>query len=182
MEEGPSRKLAVILHADIAGSTALVQANETLAHQRIQETFELLSSAVDAQGGTALEVRGDALVAEFSTASDAVEAALSFQESSTVRIERVSDDIKPVVRVGIAMGEVVVADEVVTGEAVVLAQRLEQLALPGGVCIQGTAQETVPKRLAYVYEKMGERILKGFSEPVRIFRVSRRPEAASTLR
>ena len=28
MEEGPSRKLAVLLHADVVGSTALVQLNE----------------------------------------------------------------------------------------------------------------------------------------------------------
>ena len=32
-----SRKLAVILHADVVGSTALVQKNETLAHVRQTE-------------------------------------------------------------------------------------------------------------------------------------------------
>ena len=32
------------------------------------------------------------------------------------------------------MGEVVVADNTVMGEGIVLAQRLEQLAEPGGVC------------------------------------------------
>ena len=32
-----NRKLAVILHADVVGSTALVQQNETLAHQRMQD-------------------------------------------------------------------------------------------------------------------------------------------------
>ena len=31
MEEGPPRKLAVLLHADVVGSTALVQLNETVA-------------------------------------------------------------------------------------------------------------------------------------------------------
>jgi class 3 adenylate cyclase len=32
-------QLAVLLHADVAGSTALVQENEQLAHERILETF-----------------------------------------------------------------------------------------------------------------------------------------------
>ena len=82
MEEGPSRKLAVILHADVVGSTALVQQNETVAHQRIRDAFRRLSEAVNAQGGVAHEIRGDALVAEFSKASDAVEVALSFQAAS----------------------------------------------------------------------------------------------------
>ena len=69
------------------------------------------------------------------------------------------------------MGEVVIADDTVTGEGVVLAQRLEQLAESGGVCIQGAAYETVPKRLPFAYEGLGERDLKGFNEPVRVYAV-----------
>ena len=34
-----SGKLAVILHADVAGSTALVQQDKQLAHERIHDTF-----------------------------------------------------------------------------------------------------------------------------------------------
>ena len=81
------------------------------------------------------------------------------------------DDILPVVRIGIAMGEVVVADNTVTGEGVVLAQRLEQLAEPGGVCIQDAAYQTIPKRLPFTYENLGERELKGFDKPVRAYSV-----------
>ncbi len=40
MEESLPRKLAVILHADVVGSTKLVQVNETLAHQRIEDAFQ----------------------------------------------------------------------------------------------------------------------------------------------
>ena len=47
------------------------------------------------------------------------------------------------------MGEVVVGDETVTGEAVVLAQRLEQLAEPRGVCIQATAQRNLSTTLRH---------------------------------
>lgn len=38
-----SPKLAVIVYADVAGSTALVQRNETLAHQRINDAFQQFS-------------------------------------------------------------------------------------------------------------------------------------------
>ena len=74
-----SRKLAVILHADVVGSTFLVQKDETLAHQRIQGAFNLFSESIRAYGGRTHELRGDALVAEFDRASDAVTAALVFQ-------------------------------------------------------------------------------------------------------
>ncbi|NIS36565.1 MAG: hypothetical protein GWN79_26690, partial [Actinobacteria bacterium] len=48
------------------------------------------------------------------------------------------------IRIGIGMGEVVVAEGTVTGAGVVLAQRLEQLAEPGGVVIQGAVHESLP--------------------------------------
>ena len=41
-----SRTLAVILHADVAGSTQLVQRDVTLAHERITSTFRRLSSTI----------------------------------------------------------------------------------------------------------------------------------------
>lgn len=172
MAEEPTRKLAVLLHADVIGSTALVQLDETIAHQRIRDAFQRFSQILAQHNGITQEIRGDALVAEFSRASDAVTAALEFQSTNREHNEGLSDNIRPVLRVGIAMGEVVIADNTVTGEGIVLAQRLEQLAAPGGTCLQGAAYETIPKRLPFEYENLGEQKLKGFSEPVRVYAVS----------
>jgi len=173
--EEPTRKLAVLLHADVIGSTALVQLNETVAHQRIQDAFQRFSQTITQHNGFTQEIRGDALVAEFSRASDAVTAALDFQSTNTAHNEGISDEIRPELRVGIAMGEVVVADNTVTGGGIVLAQRLEQLAEPGGTCVQGAAYETIPRRLPFEYENLGERELKGFDKPVRAFSVRLQP-------
>jgi adenylate cyclase len=176
MEKGHlSRKLAVLLHADVVGSTLLVQNNETLAHERIQDTFRRFSNTISSYGGVALEIRGDALVAEFGKVSDAVSASLAFQATNTVLNEKISDDIRPVLRIGIAMGEVVIADNTVTGEGIILAQRLEQLAEAGGVCVQGAAYETVPKRLPFDYKNLGEQQVKGFDETFRVYAVSLQP-------
>ncbi len=172
MAEHSPRKLAVILHADVVGSTALVQKNETLAHERIQESFRRFSKTIESYGGTTHELRGDALVAGFGRVSDSVCAAIAFQLENSNFNTTLEDDIRPRVRIGIAMGEVVVADNTVTGEGVVLAQRLEQIAKPGGVCIQGAAYETVPKRLPFHYETLGEQTLKGFEEPVRAYGIT----------
>ena len=123
-------------------------------------------------------------MAEFSRASDAIEAAVSFQYANTAHLAALTDDVKPVVRVGIAIGEVVIADNTVTGEGVVLAQRLEQLAESGGVCLQDAAYQTVPKRLPFNHENLGEQKLKGFAEPVRAYVVRRegeQPVAASQM-
>ena len=149
MEEESTRKLAVLLHADVVGSTALVRLDETLAHHRIQDAFRRFSKLISGHGGVAHELRGDALVAEFSKASDAVAASLDFQSANSAHNTGLPDDIRPEIRVGIAMGEVLIADNTITGEGIVLAQRLEQLADPGGVCIHDAAYQTVPKRLPF---------------------------------
>ncbi len=167
-----SRRLAVILHADIVESTRLVQQNETLAHECILSAFQRFSETIKIYGGIAREIRGDALVAEFERASDAVAAALAFQASNAECNATINDDIKPWMRIGIGMGEVVIADGTVTGAGVILAQRLEQLAESGGVCIQGAVYETVPQRLPFEYTNLGEQLVKGFEEPIRVFAVS----------
>ncbi len=69
------------------------------------------------------------------------------------------------------MGEVVIADNTVTGAGVVLAQRVEQLADPGGVCITAALHEALPKRMPFDLENIGEQVLKGFDDPVRVYRV-----------
>ncbi len=172
-----SRKLAVILHADVAGSTVLVQKNETLAHERILAVFNNFSETITSYGGIAREIRGDALVAEFDRASDAVAAALAFQILNEELNSTIDDDIQPRLRIGISLGEVIIADNTITGAGVVLAQRLEQLAESGGVVVQGAVSETVPTRMPFEFVSLGEQSVKGFDQPIRAFLVSLRDGA-----
>jgi TolB-like protein/Flp pilus assembly protein TadD len=169
VKEQLSRKLAVILHADVVGSTSLVQQNETLAHERIQAAFHQFSETINSYGGITRELRGDALVAEFDRASDAVAASLAFQVSNEELNATLDDGIQPQLRIGISLGEVVIADNTITGAGVVLAQRLEQLADSGGVVVQGSVSETVPTRMPFEFENLGEKTLKGFDQPVRAY-------------
>lgn len=175
MNPSPASKFAFILHADVVGSTMLVQRDERMAHQRMQAAFQKLAAIIDTYQGKAREIRGDALVAEFARASDAVCAALAFQHANQVLNEGYEHDLRIDVRVGIGMGEVVIADNTVTGAGVVMAQRLEQLAKPGGVVIQGAVQEAIPQRLAFDYHDLGEKQLKGFDTAVRTFAVNLAP-------
>ena len=167
-----SRKLAVILHADVVGSTSLVHQNETLAHQRIHAAFIQLSAVINTYNGSTCELRGDALIAEFERASDAVSAALSFQESNKRTNQAIDDKIAPRLRIGISMGEVVIADDTITGAGVVLAQRIEQLSNPDGVCITGALHEAIPRHMPFELKSLGKKSLKGFDVPIDVYEVS----------
>ncbi len=170
-------KLAVILHADVVGSTELVHRDEQTAHARIRDTFVRFGDVISRYRGQVRELRGDALLAEFERASDAVIATLAFQAQQSAANASLDDDIRPVVRVGIALGEVVIADDTITGAGVVLAQRLEQVAEPGGLCITQAVREALPQRLPFVLENLGELELKGFDHAVGAFRVRLRDGA-----
>ena len=169
------RRLVIVLHADVIGSTSLVQLDETLAHERIRDAFRRLAETIRAYGGTLHELRGDALLATFARASDAVSAALTSQLGNVRRNDALEDEIRPEVRIGIAIGEVVIADGTLTGPGVVMAQRIEQLAEPGRICVQGAACETIPRRMPFEYTSLGEQRLKGFDEPVRVYAVDCKP-------
>ncbi len=120
------------LHADVVGSTMLVQQDEQKAHARIQDSCRLFGETISKYHGLVCELRGDALLTEFERASDAISAALSFQSDQENYNAQLDEDICLAIRIGIAMGEVVNADDTITGAGVVLAQRHEQLAEPGG--------------------------------------------------
>ncbi len=156
----------------MVGSTVLVQKNEALAHARMVAAFKTFSHTIETYGGIAHEIRGDALLAEFERASDAVSASLVFQTSQLETNAQLNDEIRPELRIGIALGEIIIADKTMTGAGVVLAQRLEQLADPGGVVIQSATYETLPKNLPFSFDNLGEQQLKGFDDPVRAYRVA----------
>ena len=104
MTQDLDRKLAVILHSDVVGSTRLVQENESLAHQRIIGAFDRLTTSIEEFDGVVHEIRGDALLAVFPRASDAVSAALAFQNKHASENTAIADAIRPELRIGIAMG------------------------------------------------------------------------------
>ncbi len=169
----------MVLHADVVSSTELVRRNEVLAHERMQDAFRRLSATIGSYGGRTHELRGDALLAEFPRVSDAVSAALVFQAENASYDVGQEDDLRVALRIGISLGEIVIADHTLTGPDVVLAQRLEQLAAPGGLCISQAAYQSMPRRLPFSYEDLGEQLVKGFDEPVRVYAVSLRPGHAA---
>ena len=92
-----SHRLAVILHADVVDSTALVRQDERVAHERIQAAFQAFAEVLGTHGGAAKEIRGDALVAEFPRVANAVVAALHAQRENALRNASHTDGIAPVI-------------------------------------------------------------------------------------
>jgi adenylate cyclase len=75
-------------------------------------------------------------------------------------------------RVGINLGDIILDEGDIFGDAVNIAARLEALAEPGGICVSRVVRDQVRDRLDVAFEDIGEQALKNIVRPVRVFRVT----------
>jgi class 3 adenylate cyclase len=124
---------AAILHIDIVGSSQQVQKNLLRAHRQIQSLYNRLAVICSKYGGITRELRGDAALFEFSNATDAVLSAGAIHKAILLSNSTRMGYLSPAVRTGLSYGPVVHSNNMLTGEAVIRAQRIEQLAVSGQV-------------------------------------------------
>ena len=83
-----------------------------------------------------------------------------------------SDDAdKMSFRIGLNMGEVLISDGDLFGDAVNVAARLEAQAIADGLCISESIFELVQMKVKVSYEDAGELTLKNITRPVRAYNV-----------
>jgi class 3 adenylate cyclase/DNA-binding winged helix-turn-helix (wHTH) protein len=178
------RKLATILFADVAGSTAFAECldPETL-HGVMRRYFDTISAVVARHGGTVEKFAGDAVMAAFGipvareddamrAARSAIELQAAIAALGELLVEEL--DVGLAVRVGIESGEVFATSVAsrqafVTGDPVVVAARLQQSAAPGEIVIGDVTQRLVGHGARL--EPLGRINLKGRREPVGGYRL-----------
>jgi class 3 adenylate cyclase len=158
--ERTRRELAVILHADVAGYAKLMERDEDLTHELVTGCFDRLADCIRRFAGAVCEKRGDALLARFEQPSDGLGAALMYQRDAKAQSSRLDDDVRPELRIGINLGEVIADRGTIWGPGVNLTQRVEQLSEPGGVCVSATVYAAVSKSLPIDYVDLGVRQVK----------------------
>ena len=63
-------------------------------------------------------------------------------------------------RIGIHVGDIIIADDDIFGDGVNIAVRLEGIAEPGGICISDDAHRQVRGKVESTLEDMGTQTLK----------------------
>ena len=87
MDERLPRKLAAILYADVAGYSRLTGDDEDATHRRLADYLDLVSATVQAHHGHVMHYAGDAVLAMFKAAVDAVSSAVEIQKQLRARNE-----------------------------------------------------------------------------------------------
>ena len=150
-------KLAAILYADVEGYSRLTGADEVGTHRTLSAYLDLFTETIRAHRGEVKHYAGDAILADFTTVSDALNCAVSFQKTMKDKNETVAPDKRVQFRIGLNLGEVIVDRGEVYGNGVNVAARLETLAEAGGICISGAAHDAVGNKLPLAYDDLGPR-------------------------
>ena len=170
------RKQATVLFADIVSSTELIASLDAeQAMERLLPAVQSMREVVERFDGSVVQTSGDGIMAMFGApraqeghALLACEAALAMQEAFLER-----GGVK--IRIGMHSGEVVstVRDPDLTSEpdphgaTIHLANRLEQIASPGGICLTEDCYRLV--RAYCDVHALGRRAIKGFAEAIEIY-------------
>ena len=172
LSERARRRLTVVLASDVAGYSRLVGADEEGTIHRFSRISARFRSLVGTYSGRIFNTAGDAILAEFSSAVDAVRCALDVHEAT--RTENISSppDRWIEFRIGIAVGDVIVTDDGdLLGDGVNIAARLQGLAEPGGTCVSQEIWGHVRSKLDVSFRDLGRRELKNITTPVHAFAV-----------
>jgi adenylate cyclase len=168
------RRLAAIVHADLAGFTRMMEGSETRTFRHLKSAqIEVWRPAIDAASGRLVGTAGDAMLAEFGSAVTAVGAALDIQERMARFNESLDAAQRMLFRIGVHLGEVIVdeEDQNIFGDGVNLAARIQALAEPGGIAVSRAVRDLVELRTEYAFIDGGEHSLKNVSRSVQIFHV-----------
>jgi TolB-like protein len=167
-----TRRLAAILAADVAGYSRLIGADEGGTLERLKALRrDLLDPKIAEHRGRLVKTTGDGLLVEFGSVVDALRCAVEVQREMTGCNAGVPPDNRIEFRIGINMGDIVVEDGDIFGDAVNVAARLEALADPGGICVAARVQEDASGRLDLAFDDLGEQQLKNIARPVHAYRV-----------
>ena len=171
-EAGPSRKLAAILAADVAGYSRLMALDDSATVRALNESRAVFQERIEQRGGQVIDMVGDSVLAEFRSAVEAMQCAIEVQVTLQESNRQVPAEKRMLFRIGINVGDVIAQqDGTIYGDGVNIAARLESIGEPGGICVSGTVYDQVKGRLEATFEFLGEQQVKNIPEPVRAYRV-----------
>jgi adenylate cyclase len=132
--------------------------------------------------GRVVKNTGDGALVEFASVVDAVRCADKIQRSVSEQNADVPQDKRIELRIGIHVGDIIIADDDIFGDGVNIAARLEGIAEPGGICISDDAHRQIRGKVDIAFDDIGDRTLKNIAEPMRAWHIRLAGEAAPAIR
>jgi len=170
--QGLERKVATILSADVAGYSRLMAEDEEATLRTFHSHKEVFEQLVALHRGRVFNTAGDAILAEFPSAVEAVRCATEIQAALRTRNDQLPPPRQVAFRIGVNLGDVMVQGRDLLGDGVNVAARLQAAAEPGGVCVSGSVYDQIRNKLSLGFKSLGEQHFKNIPQPVRTFAIT----------
>jgi hypothetical protein len=122
--------------------------------------------------GRIFNTAGDAILAEFNSAVEAVRCATDIQAALSTRNDQLPLSRQVRFRIGINLGDVMIQGQDLLGDGVNVAARLQTAAQPGGICISGSVHDQITNKLSLSFQSLGAMNFKNIQQPVRTFSIT----------
>ena len=157
------RKLSAIMFTDMKGYSKEMNEDEEKTLKKAWRYERAMKSIIKEHNGRIVKTIGDAIMGDFSSAVNAVRAAMEIQ--SLLKKE----DIK--IRIGLHLGDVVHKGGDLFGDGVNIASRIESICEPGEIYISEDIYSQVKGKIKAGFENLGNRPLKNIDSPPRVYKV-----------
>ena len=163
------------LFTDLVGSTRLIESlGDDRSDPLIRAHLSWLRAVVSLHKGHVVKSLGDGLMAAFSSAANAIDAAVHMQQ--VVTASRGEDVPELQLRIGINAGEAVFDGIDYYGKPVWIAQRFCDAAAGGQILVSDVVRELIGSRGSHVFVERGMIALRGVSQPVTATEVAWEPD------
>ena len=159
-----THQLAAVMFTDIVGYTAMMQEDEKAALEKINRFKEVLELKTPQYTGKIIQYYGDGCLILFNSSIDALHHAKHMQKEFSMELQVPA-------RVGIHMGDVVLKDGNVYGDAVNISSRIQALAPAGGIYISEAVYNNTVNKKEFDFEFVTRATLKNVQQPVLIYKL-----------
>jgi len=159
-----SRKLAVIVFADIAGYSAMMQVDEVKALSVLDRFKKILEEEMPLHEGQIIQYYGDGCLLSFDSAFLSLRAATSLQR------QFIEQEVP--VRIGMHLGDVIYKNNNAFGNGVNIASRIESLGVPGAILLSKPIRNQVKNKPELSLAYVGYFHFKNITEPMEVYAVS----------
>ena len=165
------RKLATIFASDVVGFSKMMGTDEVNTLKILKERRKVIDAIIEDHDGIIFGSAGDSVIAEFASPIKAAEAAVETQVKMSTMNQDQAEPNKMIFRVGINIGDVMVTEDNLFGDAVNIAARLEAAAKPSGICVSKTVFDMINRKIMVSFEDAGHLELKNIEFPIKAFHV-----------
>ena len=153
------------MYTDIVGYTSITEENDALAQKLNIKHKNAVAELIEEYNGVVQEVIGDGSLSYFTSASDCVHSAIALQKLFR------EEPVVPV-RIGIHIGEIRGEDNLVFGNPLNVASRIESIAIAGAILLSRNVIDSISGKLEFSFVSLGSYSFKNVEKPIEIYAVS----------